>query len=105
MGFYAERLLPRIVNVSCGGPQVEPIRRRACAGLVGHVVEIGFGSGHNVPVYPATVDQVTAVEPSDLGWDLAADRVAPAGSRSSDQGSTVRRCRTPTTRSTVRCRR
>lgn len=78
MGFYAERVLPRIVNVACGVKTAEPHRRRVCAGLSGEVVEIGFGSGHNVPYYPTTVTQVTAVEPSDLGWKLAGDRLAAA---------------------------
>jgi ubiquinone/menaquinone biosynthesis C-methylase UbiE len=53
-----------------------PLRQRTCAGLHGRVVEIGFGSGHNVPFYPGTVESVAAVEPSDLGWKLARDRVA-----------------------------
>ncbi|MET7712880.1 methyltransferase domain-containing protein [Streptomyces sp. NPDC005407] len=39
------------------------------------MVEIGFGSGHNVPFYPAAVTGVTAIEPSDVGWTLAAERV------------------------------
>ncbi|MET7451388.1 class I SAM-dependent methyltransferase [Streptomyces sp. NPDC005574] len=75
MGFYAERVLPRIINVACGAKTAEPLRRRVCAGLVGEVVEIGFGTGHNVPFYPASVTGVTAVEPSDLGWKLAGERV------------------------------
>ena len=49
-----------------------------CAGLAGDVVELGFGSGHNVPFYPAAVTRVTAVEPSDVGWRLAAQRVKAA---------------------------
>ncbi|GAA1570610.1 class I SAM-dependent methyltransferase [Kribbella sancticallisti] len=76
MGFYADRVVPRIVNVACGVKSAEPLRRRVCAGLTGEVVEIGFGSGHNVPYYPPAVTRVTAVEPSDLGWRLAGDRVA-----------------------------
>jgi ubiquinone/menaquinone biosynthesis C-methylase UbiE len=55
---------------------VEPLRRRVCAGLAGDVLEIGFGSGHNVPFYPAAVAQVDAVEPSDVGWRLAGKRLA-----------------------------
>jgi ubiquinone/menaquinone biosynthesis C-methylase UbiE len=75
MGFYGERVLPRIINVACGTKAVEPLRRRVCAGLAGEVVEIGFGSGLNAPCSPAAVTRVTAVEPSDLGWKLAAGRV------------------------------
>ncbi|MEV7526037.1 methyltransferase domain-containing protein [Streptomyces sp. NPDC091371] len=75
MGFYTDRIVPRIVNVACGAKMAEPLRRRVCEGLRGEVVEIGFGTGHNVPFYPPEVTGVAAVEPSDLGWKLAADRV------------------------------
>jgi SAM-dependent methyltransferase len=79
MGLYGDHVLPRIVNVACGMKASDPLRERVCSGLTGDVVEIGFGSGHNVPFYPASVTQVAAVEPADLGWKLAAARLA-AGS-------------------------
>jgi SAM-dependent methyltransferase len=75
MGLYGEQVLPRILNVVCGTKTVEPLRRRVCGGLAGDVVEIGFGSGLNVPFYPAAVRRVAAVEPSDVGWKLAARRL------------------------------
>jgi SAM-dependent methyltransferase len=75
MGLYGEQVLPRIVNVICGMEVARDQRRRVCAGLAGDVVEIGFGSGHNVPFYPGAVTGVDAVEPADLGWKLAAERV------------------------------
>jgi SAM-dependent methyltransferase len=75
MGLYGERVLPRIINVACGTKAVEPLRQRVCGGLAGNVVEIGFGSGLNVPFYPAAVTRVDAVEPSDVGWKLAAGRL------------------------------
>lgn len=75
MGFYATRILPRLMNVTCGTKTVEPLRKRVCEGLAGNVVEIGFGSGHNVPFYPATIDRVAAVEPADLSWKLAEKRL------------------------------
>ncbi|MBT2392919.1 methyltransferase domain-containing protein [Streptomyces sp. ISL-1] len=78
MGYYAERVVPRIVNVACGVKAAEPLRRRVCEGLAGEVIEIGFGSGHNVPFYPAAVTGVTAIEPSDVGWRLAGERVRAA---------------------------
>lgn len=76
MGMYREHVLPRIVNVACGMATANPLRARVCAGLFGEVVEIGFGSGLNVPYYPAAVSRVAAVEPADLGWRLAEKRVA-----------------------------
>ena len=39
------------------------------------MVEIGFGSGLNVPFYPPEVAPLAAVEPSDVGWRLAAMRL------------------------------
>lgn len=78
MGFWADHVVPRIVDVACGPRQTEDLRRRVCAGLTGRVLEIGFGSGHNVPYYPPAVTRVDAVEPADLGWRLARRRLAAA---------------------------
>src|SRR4051794_267366 len=76
MGFYGERILPRLIDRICGDQELAPLRERVCAGLSGEVVELGFGSGTNLPFYPATVSRVRAVEPADLAWRLAADRLA-----------------------------
>jgi ubiquinone/menaquinone biosynthesis C-methylase UbiE len=54
----------------------DPLRSRVCEGLHGQVVELGFGSGLNVPFYPAAVTMVAAIEPADLGWKLASKRLA-----------------------------
>ncbi|WP_167479230.1 class I SAM-dependent methyltransferase [Nocardia arthritidis] len=76
MGLYDDHVVPRLVELCCGAKYHEPLRAQVCAGLHGKVVEIGFGSGLNVPFYPAAVESVSAVEPADLGWRLAAERVA-----------------------------
>jgi ubiquinone/menaquinone biosynthesis C-methylase UbiE len=78
VGIYGEQVLPRMINFACGLKTVEPLRQRVCAGLEGEVVEIGFGSGLNVPFYPSDVERVSAVEPADLGWKLAAKRLGEA---------------------------
>ena len=57
MGIYSEHVLPRIVNAACGMKSGDPLRERVCAGLEGEVVEIGFGSGLNVPFYPERVSR------------------------------------------------
>ncbi|MET8797490.1 class I SAM-dependent methyltransferase [Nocardia sp. NPDC004568] len=78
MGIYRDRFVPRLVNVACGMKANEPLRERVCAGLSGRVIELGFGSGLNVPFYADAVDSVSAVEPADLGWELSARRRATA---------------------------
>jgi ubiquinone/menaquinone biosynthesis C-methylase UbiE len=81
MGLYAEHVLPRMLNVACGMKESRPLRERVCAGLHGQVVEIGFGTGHNVPFYPDAVERVAAVEPSELSWKIARDRVSASSIR------------------------
>jgi len=75
MGFYGDQVLPRIVSGVGGMKTTYPLRERVCDGLEGEVVEIGFGSGVNVPFYPDSVRHVAAVEPADVGWKLAAKRL------------------------------
>jgi ubiquinone/menaquinone biosynthesis C-methylase UbiE len=76
MGMYGDHVLPRMLNVLCGLKMNDPLRERVCDGLEGDVVEIGFGSGLNIPFYPAIVSRVSAVEPADIGWRLAQKRLA-----------------------------
>jgi ubiquinone/menaquinone biosynthesis C-methylase UbiE len=75
VGFYGEQVLPRIVDKACGMKSNRAHRERVCAALSGDVIEIGFGSGNNVDFYPDAVSKVVAVEPSDLAWKLARNRV------------------------------
>jgi ubiquinone/menaquinone biosynthesis C-methylase UbiE len=63
------------VNVVMNNPAMRKGRARVCEGLEGEVLEIGFGSGHNIPFYPPTVTRVRGVEPSALAVRLAADRM------------------------------
>lgn len=74
MGWWDERVLPRVIERTCGIDEVQPLRERACAGLRGRVLELGFGSGLNIGLYPAAVTEVLAVEPSDLAWRRSAER-------------------------------
>lgn len=76
MGLYGDQILPRIIHVACNTKASRAERERVCEGLTGEVLEIGFGSGLNVPYYPAAVTQVTAVEPADVAWNMAGKRLA-----------------------------
>ncbi len=75
MGFYERQVLPRIVNVALSGKQFARRRAQVARALDGEVLEVGFGSGRNVPYYPATVKRVRAVDPATVGRKLAAKRV------------------------------
>ncbi len=75
MGFYREQILPRFVDKALGNAEIARWRARTTAGLSGEIVEIGFGSGLNVPVYPDALTRVYAVDPATVGRKLAAERV------------------------------
>ena len=76
MGIYSEQILPRFIDKTLGVEGMMRHRAEATEGLHGVIVEIGFGSGLNVPVYPEEVTHVYAVEPRAIGQKLAAERVA-----------------------------
>ena len=75
MGVYRERVLPKVIDFACGLKTAEPLRQRVCESLFGEVLEVGFGSGLNIPFYPDAITRVTAVEPSDMAWKLADKRL------------------------------
>ena len=88
MGWWKQEVVPHIVEVSLRGRELGKLRRRACEGLHGRVLEVGFGSGLNVPYYPTTIKQVDVVDPSEIAWKKSADRrletTVPVGRLSRD---------------------
>ncbi len=74
MGLWNDQLLPRFIDRTGSANEIDQLRRQVCAGLHGRVLEIGFGSGLNIQHYPATVQSVSAVEPSHVAWDLSEQR-------------------------------
>ena len=76
MGFYRQHVLPRLVDRACNSGELRRWRRQVTAGLSGTVVEVGFGSGLNMPAYPPEVQLVYAVEPASAARQLAEERIA-----------------------------
>ncbi len=76
MGFYADQILPRGIDWVMRGREFSEQRPRATAGLRGDVLELGFGSGLNLPHYPPEVTRILAADPATLGRKLAARRLS-----------------------------
>jgi ubiquinone/menaquinone biosynthesis C-methylase UbiE len=64
------------VDRACGTAELRRWREQVAAGLFGTVVEVGFGSGLNMPAYTADVTLVYAVEPAATARRLAEQRIA-----------------------------
>jgi SAM-dependent methyltransferase len=75
VGIYDDQVLPRLTNVLLGNKAFGNVRREVCEGLHGDVVEVGFGSGLNLPWIPSTVTGLWAVEPSATATGLATKRI------------------------------
>ncbi|MEA1943342.1 MAG: class I SAM-dependent methyltransferase [Pseudomonadota bacterium] len=66
MGFYSERILPNLIACACGTRPILKHRRIMVPEAEGVVLEVGLGSGTNLPYYDAgRVRQVIGVEPSE----------------------------------------
>jgi ubiquinone/menaquinone biosynthesis C-methylase UbiE len=78
MGFYDTWVLPRFLNLLMGNEQTTEERKKALADVTGTVLEVGFGSGHNLPWYPSGVRRLVAVDPSRASAELARKRIAEA---------------------------
>lgn len=78
MPLYTDRLLPHLVHWLLGSHEFAELRRKYLLGVSGNVLEIGFGSGLNLPWYPAGVTRLYAVEPSDEAWKMAREVIEAA---------------------------
>jgi SAM-dependent methyltransferase len=78
MGFYQHQVLPRLLHFAMRQPPLLPFRERVIGGARGRVLEIGIGSGLNLPLYGPAVDTVIGLEPSPELLRMARDRAATA---------------------------
>lgn len=75
MGFYSDLILPRLINSAMSRPDVLRLRNRLVPQAHGNVLEVGIGSGINLPFYAADVTAVHGIEPSQ-GLRKMAERAA-----------------------------
>ena len=77
MGFYANRVLPPIIDRVLSTGHIKKHRSHVVPGASGTVVELGFGTGTNLEFYdPEAVTEVLAVDPATGARNRAAARIS-----------------------------
>src|SRR5262245_53381191 len=79
MGFYAQVIVPLLCDFGLDRPFVARYRRGLLAHAGGDILEIGFGTGLNLPCYPRHVRKVTTVDPNAGMYRRARRRIEQAG--------------------------
>ena len=78
MNFYQRRILPILLDKLMSSEETVRLRKAALAPAAGRVLEIGFGTGLNVPYYPSAVTHLVGVDPNPGVERLARRRLATA---------------------------
>ena len=79
MSVYERYILPTFINLACGTSVIMAVRQHVVPQARGRVLEVGMGSGLNLPLYdPAKVEFVWGLEPAEGMRKLAEKRVAAA---------------------------
>jgi ubiquinone/menaquinone biosynthesis C-methylase UbiE len=66
MGFYQRYVLPKLLNWSCGAKPIRAQRQKVVPLAEGRVLEVGIGSGLNLPYYdPGKVERVIGLDPAE----------------------------------------
>src|SRR5438874_92254 len=73
MGFYKEHIVPCLIHLSMRQRRLEPYRSRVVTVASGRVLEIGIGSGLNLPFYRQGIIQVIGLDTSPKLLEMARD--------------------------------
>jgi len=73
MGFYDRHILPHVLDCACATKPIRKQREKIIPLAHGDVVEIGIGSGHNLPYYDQDkVTKLIGIDPDANVWKKAA---------------------------------
>jgi len=76
MGLYSHHIFPRLMDWVMAGEEFRRLRTGLLSGLHGEALELGIGTGLNLPHYPKTITRLHAVDPADLLPKLVTERSA-----------------------------
>ena len=79
MGFYSRGIFPRVMTMAMSSGQMKKIRSRVVPGAKGNVLEIGFGTGLNLPFYAEEVRSITTIDPNPGMSRIAERNIAESG--------------------------
>jgi ubiquinone/menaquinone biosynthesis C-methylase UbiE len=71
MGFYQDQIVPLLINLSMRQKNLVAYRDRIVPAATGRVLEIGIGSGLNLPLYSPSVQHVIGLDPSPSLLEMA----------------------------------
>jgi len=78
VGLYSKYILPRVAHFLCSSKLITQQRQKVVPRARGRVLEIGIGSGLNLPFYdPQKVRHVWGLEPNENMWNLASSKRVP----------------------------
>jgi ubiquinone/menaquinone biosynthesis C-methylase UbiE len=78
MSLYQRHVVPRLVHLAMRQDYLTSFRRRVIGAAEGRVLEVGIGSGLNLPLYGSNVRAVIGLEPSPELMRMARERDAEA---------------------------
>ena len=79
MSLYKDRLLPYVIHASMRQATFEPYRRRVVSAATGQVLEVGIGSGLNLPLYSDQATEIIGLDPSRRLLSMAHEAAARLG--------------------------
>jgi ubiquinone/menaquinone biosynthesis C-methylase UbiE len=79
MGFYSKYIFPYLLELNFASPEIARLRRETLSNVSGEILEIGFGTGLNLPHYPTHVRRISVVEPEPRLNARAQKRIAQSG--------------------------
>ena len=64
MNFYKEQIVPLLINMAMRQRNLAAYRSRVVPAAEGRVIEIGIGSGLNLPFYSRNAEHIIGLDPS-----------------------------------------